>query len=70
MNAECSGPRRPTMTTSRSLLLRSAVSAVSEMSVRARRSTSPVSTRATSRATFPLPMTTARSWSRSTRKSA
>ena len=65
VKAACAGPRRPSTTTSRMRLSRSASSAWSATSVRSSSSTLSVSMRATSAATLPLPITTARSAERS-----
>ncbi|COX04476.1 Uncharacterised protein [Mycobacterium tuberculosis] len=61
VNAEWAGPRRAATTTSRTAELRNADNAWSAMSVAASSCGSAASTRATSSATFPLPMITTRS---------
>ena len=61
VNAACAGPRRPSMTTSLDLRRRASASiAWSAVSVAASSSGSSTSIRATSIATLPLPITTAR----------
>ncbi|PQM46246.1 hypothetical protein C1Y40_03585 [Mycobacterium talmoniae] len=70
VNADCAGPRRPTTTTSSISLWRSASSACGAISVPASSAGSMVRIRATSRATLPLPMITARGCDRSNVRSA
>ena len=67
--AACACPRRPSTTTSRTRLPRSAARAVGEMSVRASESAGVTRILATSRATLPLPTITARWWWSGTRVS-
>ena len=70
VNAACSAPRRPTTTTSCTELRAKASIAWSAVSVTRRSSSGSTSIRATSSATLPLPITTARSCVRSNCSSA
>ena len=70
VNAAWAGPRRPRMTTSVTEAAANAAIAWSAVSVDASSSGSSTSMRATSIATFPLPITTARSHDRSNASSA
>ena len=70
MNAACAGPRRPRITTSVTAAAANAASAWSAVSVDASSSGSSTSIRATSIATLPLPITTAREQDRSNVSSA
>ncbi len=71
VNADCAGPRRAAITTSRTLRpAQRRQRVIGDVGAGQCRRDRPVRMRATSRATLPLPMTTTRSWLRSTGRSA